>query len=137
MSKASETNVFYLASLRREACDIASHPSQGSYQKFPFNGSLLLCSGSQLATLSFFSLRWEPCPNFTVFSLPFTSVIFSRVEIKPTPTPKVGVRTSHRWHITFLSSYRPDFQAFQNHSFAGCQRTLYYAFWFFGVSCWC
>lgn len=139
ISKALETNVFYLASLRREACNMASHRSQGSFWKFPFSGSLPLCSDHQPTTLSLFS-KVVTLPNFTVFSLLSISLLFSRVEMKATSTLMVGVRTSHRWHITFLSSYRPDFQALQNHSFPDYQRTLYYAFWGFfwgGASCWC
>ena len=74
----------------------------------------------------------------SLFFMPFTSLLFSKVKIKPTPTLRVGGRTSRQWHITFLSFYRPNFHALQNHSFPGCQRALYYAFWFgVVVSCWC
>lgn len=47
----------------------------------------------------------------SLFFMPFTSLLFSKVKIKPTPTLRVGGRTSRQWHITFLSFYRPNFHA--------------------------
>jgi len=72
-------------------------PLTEQLSKFPFNGSLFLCAGSQPATLSSSPPRWQPCSNFTGF-LGLSLFYFSgeRVKIKPTPTLRVGVRTSHR-----------------------------------------
>lgn len=49
---------------------------------------------------------------------------FSGAEIKPTPTLRVGVRTSHGGHMAFLSTYRTNVQSLQNYSFPGCQRNI-------------
>lgn len=133
--------LFHPYSFRKERCTVALH----SHRKWQLESqnSLVQCVPSplfrhNLLLSASFSPRWQACPNFTVFYA-FTSLLFSKVRIKPTPTLRVGGRTSRQWHITFLSFYRPNFHALQNHSFPGCQRALYYAFWFgvVVVSCWC
>lgn len=88
-----------------------SHRKAGWVSKLACNVSLLLCSGSQPATLSFFFSQTASLPELHCF-LCLSLLLFSKVRIKPTPTLRVGGRTSHQWHITFLSFYRPNFHAF-------------------------
>ena len=112
MSKALETHVYITCTFRKERCTMALHPHRkaGWVSKFTFYVSLLLCSGSQPAALSFFSPDGKLAQT-SLFFMPFTSLLFSKVKIKPTPTLRVGGRTSRQWHITFLSFYRPNFHA--------------------------
>ena len=100
--------------------------------KFPSSGSLLLCPGSQPAALSFSAPSWQPCPNFTVFSIPFTSLLSSKVKIKATPTLRVGVRTSHRWHIAFLVILQAKFSCFAKPFISGLSESLILCLLFFG-----
>lgn len=117
---------------RRCTVALHSHRKAGWVSKFTCNVSLLLCSGSQPATLQLLFSQMASLPGTSLFFMPFTSLLFSKVRIKPTPTLRVGGRTSRQWHVTFLSFYRPNFSCFAKPFIFRLSEALYCAFWFGG-----
>lgn len=97
----------------RERYDIISPPHRAAF-KDPFQWSPLLRPGSRARAQPAFSqlvtLPGRPCSAFS--------------RAKPSRhAPERRSETTHRGQVTFLSSYRPNFHASQNHSFPCCQKT--------------